>query len=67
VRTWSSIGGSYRTAWFTEPDRVAGVERITAVVVRPAHTTASRSTMGAELRKGFAISNIRTPSTIETG
>jgi hypothetical protein len=33
VGTWSSIGGSYRTAWFTEADRTAGVERMAAVVV----------------------------------
>jgi hypothetical protein len=32
--TWSSIGGSYRTAWFTESDPTAGVERMAAVVVR---------------------------------
>jgi hypothetical protein len=32
--TYSSTGGPYRTAWFTETDPAAGVERMKAVVVR---------------------------------
>jgi len=34
VGTWSIVGGSHRTAWFTEPDPAAGVEQMAAVVVR---------------------------------
>lgn len=46
--TWSMVSRSYRTAWFTEPDPSAGVERIAAVVVR--RVDRSATVEGSDLR-----------------